>query len=467
MSDSLDLDDLQGLIARGYGKLPAASYLLLHVEDEGPARRLLNGLLNAGSVTTAAQPRPPRAMNMAFTAAGVLALTESATMPAGFAEPYATGMVTGHRSRLLGDLGANDPDGWHWGGPHTSPVHVAVLLYAADEAAMDGWRGSLVADFDAHGLRLLAALATSPLSNREPFGFRDGISQPILAGLPAPDREGDIVRDGEFVLGYTNEYNQRTERPLLPADDDPHGILPRDPDGSGCADLGRNGSYLVFRQLDQDVEGFHAYLDDAARVGGQVDEARREHLAATIVGRWRGTGAPLTLAPEHDDDALAAANGFGYAELDAQGLRCPIAAHIRRANPRDSLPPEPGTPASREVNRRHRLLRRGRAYAYQDPENGPPQRGLHFQCLNTNLARQYEFVQHSWVNDPSFAGLIGVEDPLVGPRLHGPSSFLVPGSPVRRRYDGLPQFVTVRGGGYFFLPGIRALRFLTSTTGLT
>jgi deferrochelatase/peroxidase EfeB len=110
------------------------------------------------------------------------------------------------------------------------------------------------------------------------------------------------------------------------------------------------------------------------------------------------------------------------------------------------------------VNHRHRVLRRGRAYGGRDDV----ERGLYFQCLNTNIARQYEFVQHSWVNDPRFAGLIGVEDPIVGPRVDGPARFDVPAAPVRERFDGLPQFVTVRGGAYFFLPGIRALRFLAA-----
>ena len=123
------------------------------------------------------------------------------------------------------------------------------------------------------------------------------------------------------------------------------------------------------------------------------------------------------------------------------------------------------------MNRRHRLLRRGRAYGPEEDPADDEQRsggehGLHFQCLNTNLARQFEFVQHSWLNDPGFDGLVGVEDPLVGPRISGPGRFDVPAEPVRRRYEGLPQFVTVRGGAYFFLPGIRALRFLASTTDL-
>ena len=240
------------------------------------------------------------------------------------------------------------------------------------------------------------------------------------------------------------------------------GILPRDLDGSGAADLGRNGSYLVFRQIRQYVDAFEDFLTLSTSEDGRVDQAARERLAAKIVGRWRDTGAPLTLCPDHDDQAHAAANRFGYHEQDADGLRCPLGAHIRRTNPRDSLAPNPGTEDSRQVNRRHRLLRRGRAYGPDVDGSPDAARGLHFVCLNANLARQYEFVQHSWVNDANFAGLVGVEDPLIGARADGPVDFVVPTLPVRRRYRDLPQFAQVQGGAYFFLPGIRALRYLSS-----
>ena len=80
-----------------------------------------------------------------------------------------------------------------------------------------------------------------------------------------------------------------------------------------------------------------------------------------MVGRWPG-GAPLALAPDADDPALAEANDFAYHQDDRDGARCPIGAHIRRANPRDSLDPRPGTAKSWAINRRHRILRRGREY---------------------------------------------------------------------------------------------------------
>ncbi|HEY7042664.1 MAG TPA: Dyp-type peroxidase [Nocardioidaceae bacterium] len=463
MADALELDDIQGLVARGYGRLPHAAYLLAHVEEPTAAGELLRGWAEDGTVTPASESRPSRAMNIAVTADGIRTLTGTTELDDGFAEPFLTGMATAYRSRLLGDVGANDPAGWQWGGPGTDPVHVLVLVYAADAEALATWAADLVSALAGHGMRLLLTLPAAELTAREPFGFRDGISQPLIAGLGSAQREGDVVRDGEFVLGYVNEYSQRTERPLLPTSADPDRLLPRDPDGSGSADLGRNGSYLVFRQLQQDIDGFENYLSRAATVDGHVDKTMREVLAAKLVGRWRGSGAPLVLAPEYDDQALEAANDFGYHQLDPQGLRCPVGAHIRRANPRDVLPPNPGTQESRAVNHRHRLLRRGRAYTTTDETGAATEHGLFFLCLNTNPARQYEFVQHSWVNDPSFNGLVGVEDPLVGPRTNGPGRFDVPSEPVRRRFEGLPQFVTVRGGGYFFLPGIRALRFLTST----
>jgi len=151
---------------------------------------------------------------------------------------------------------------------------------------------------------------------------------------------------------------------------------------------------------------------------------------------------------------LAEANDFGYHDNDPLGLRCPIGAHIRRSNPRDSLDPQPGSAQSLAVTDRHRIMRRGRKFT--DTDGG---QGLHFVALNGNLGRQFEFVQHTWLNNPKFGGLYDDVDPLIGPR-DDRSVFTVPARPVRRRFAGLPDFVTTVGGAYFFLPGIRALHYL-------
>lgn len=448
MSLQLDLDDIQGLLVRGYGALPHATYLLLHITDRSAARETMRHW--SQEVTTAGVAPDRVATNIALTASGIATLGDP-TQVAGFSHHFDEGMVTPHRSRLLGDVDDDDPARWQWGGPGTDTVHVLVLVYAADPAALAARCDALS---DGPGLRLVQHLDTAPVTPTESFGFADGISQPWLEGLGPARNGGDLVRAGEFVLGYPNEHDQLTPRPLLPEGSDPDGLLPRDR-ASGAGDLGRNGSYLVMRQLRQDVDGFWAHLDRAATGSdGQVDVAQRDLLAAKLMGRWP-SGTSLVVSPEHDDPALSTVNDFGYAEVDARGLRCPVGSHVRRTNPRDSLEPSPGTDESRRINRRHRLLRRGRVYG------GPgAEQGLHFICLGGNLARQYEFVQHTWVNNPDFDGLYGEEDPVIGPRRLDESRFSVPDEPVRRRLHELPKFVQVRGGGYFFLPGVRALRYL-------
>jgi deferrochelatase/peroxidase EfeB len=168
------------------------------------------------------------------------------------------------------------------------------------------------------------------------------------------------------------------------------------------------------------------------------------------------------LTPNRDDPALASSNDFLYADQDPHGFACPIGAHIRRTNPRDSLVPRKD---SLTVSNRHSILRRGRSYGaplqrFSTESDDGTERGLLFVCANANIARQFEFVQQTWVNSPKFGGLYDDRDPLLGSHGAEGGTLTIPERPVRRRLTGLPRFTTVRGGGYFFLPGIRALRFL-------
>jgi deferrochelatase/peroxidase EfeB len=187
-----------------------------------------------------------------------------------------------------------------------------------------------------------------------------------------------------------------------------------------------------------------------------------------MVGRWP-EGSPLALAPDRNDPALEEANDFGY-HVDPRGARCPVGAHIRRANPRDSLDPRPGSDRSLAINRRHRLLRRGREYgppltideALRGEDADGEERGIHFICLNGNIARQFEFVHDTWLNSPKFAGLYDDSDPLVSPSRPYGGTFTIPSEGVRERVTGVPRFVSVKGGAYFFLPGIAATRYLAS-----
>ena len=467
-TQAIDVQDTQGLLASGYGHLPEACYLLAQIADPAGACAWLGE--SADKVTTAAGRSGGPAMNIALTRHGLSRLGLGADVLAGFSLQFREGMTTEHRRRVLGDRDESAPEQWSWGGPTTPVVDVLVALYAADGPGLDAVVERTGAGLRAAGVSVLTRLGSAH-SEREHFGFRDGIAQPAIEGLRG-GRPDDTVKPGEFLLGYRNEYGLYTERPLVAPAADPGGVLPVDAEGSDRRDLGRNGTYLVVRQLSQDVPAFWSFLDEASANADGNGDGDRLALAAKMVGRWPG-GAPLVLSPQRDDPRFADADDFGYHEHDPNGLRCPLGAHVRRTHPRDSLDPDPGTERSIVVDKHHRLLRRGRAYgtamaaqaaleaAATRSANGSAvpadERGLHFICLCANLARQFEFVQHTWCNNPKFNGLYQDGDPLIGP---ADRTFTVQALPARRRIGGLPSFVQVRGGAYFFLPGIRALRYL-------
>ncbi len=488
--------DVQGLVRFGYKHLTEACFLLLRVKDSAAAR----AWLAQAPITSAvkADPPPQTALQVAFTSEGLRALEVAPDLCAGFSAEFIAGMASdAARARRLGDVGVNDPSNWKWGAGEQVP-HVAVLLYARS-GRLTAWEQEIEAQCEA-GFERIERLSTSDLQGVEPFGFVDGISQPLVdweRQRPVRDQDqleySNVSCLGEFLLGYPNEYGLYTARPLIAPQRDPGALLPRGEDAPEQADLGRNGSYLVMRQLRQDVQGFWRELDRQA----QGDADLRERLAAAMVGR-RKNGEPL-VAPNEESVADTASppqsklNAFTY-QTDPQGLRCPLGAHIRRTNPRNAdLPPGARGILSRlwrmlgfnaaaleqdlvASTRFHRLLRRGRTYgAGMAPSwsaagsMSSADTGIHFICLVANIKRQFEFVQSAWLIGSKFAGLTAESDPLLGHRLpdlgKSPTDgFSIPqANGPDRRLSGLPQFVTVRGGAYFFLPGIRALRYLATT----
>jgi len=475
---TVELDDIQGLVRFGYKHLPNASFLLFRVKDVTAAC----AWLASAPVTTAAStmPLPQIALQVAITSEGLRALKVSQQVRDGFSLEFVAGMASdAYRAQRLGDIGASDPKGWRWGAGECAP-HVAVLLYAATGLAE--WEREIEAQC-ADGFTLLERLRSSGRQDIEPFGFADGISQPDLDwGRTREVRDRDrLAYDnlsclGEFLLGYPNEYGLYTPRPLLDRRDTAAAALPPAEDDPASADLGRNGSYLVMRQLRQDVTGFWRELDRQA--GGDVQ--LRERLAAAMVGR-NMNGDPLVAAAGAATGARF--NAFTY-ESDPRGERCPIGAHIRRANPRNADLP-PGKPGIVSRLRRmlgfdarvraqdliastrfHRLLRRGRKYDGGGDDGS--EAGLHFICLAANITRQFEFVQSAWMMGTRFGGLTGQSDPVVGNRAPAADGSPADGFSMPRsdgpdlRLAGLPQFVTVVGGAYFFLPGARALRYLAT-----
>ena len=456
----LERHDVQGLVVSGYGKMSHATFALLSVTDREGARRWLAELVS--EVTNAVRSADRRCVNVAFTSAGLRALGVTDADLRTFSVPFRQGMAAAHRSRVLGDLGKSAPSYWRWGARDGETLHVLLLLYARDAEEFDALLAEQLGPERLDGaLRVIRRMDPERLPGKvnvgkfgvEHFGFADGMSQPVVKGsgqeakLGGDDARRTVIATGEFVLGYPNGYGKVTPVPKV-------GIgTPRQ------WEFGRNGTYLVFRQLYQDVAGFWQYLD---RVTGGDEEARVK-LGAKFVGRWP-SGAPLVRAPHRDDPELGADNSFGYAEWDPHGFRCPIGSHVRRSNPRDFGEAKPAR--NLELSNLHRLVRRGRVYGpgLDDPLAGDDgaDRGLFFMCLNANIERQFEFVQHHWCNSTKFGGLYDEADPAVSNQPDRGGVFTVQGMPVRRRYDGIGTFVTVKGGGYFFLPGIAALRHLAT-----
>jgi Dyp-type peroxidase family len=497
MSAPPEFADIQGIVRFGHRRLTAACFYLLEVADAAAARDWL--MFAPVTDATERDPPPETALQVALTAVGLRALAMQDDVIAGFSAEFLAGMAAeANRSHRLGDVGSNDPTGWQWGGPGAMP-HVLAMVYATP-GRFEAWQHEVTSDTFTRAFRVMHRLPTNDLDGREPFGFADGISQPTIDWERREEFEAtrleyrNIAALGEFLLGYPNEYGKYTDRPLVKPEADPSGLLPVAEDDSDRRDLGRNGTYLVLRDLRQDVAGFWEFLDRQRSGTGLT----AKDLAEAMVGRTMD-GTPLALisctpiAGVNSDDSSS--NNFTFSD-DSDGKRCPLGAHIRRANPRNAdMPGGPGGAISRLIRtagfghhgvrddlvapaRFHRVLRRGRPYGRETTpeqaplpggdEGGDEERGIRFICLNANIARQFEFVQNAWMIGTKFDGLLDESDPLLGNRQFVSGCPAVDGftyardGTVRRRLLGLPQFVTVRGGAYFFLPGIRALRYLAT-----
>ncbi len=493
-ASSVDYADVQGLVRFGYKNMTEARYVLLRIANRTGARAWLRSAHVNDAV--ARDPAPTRALHVAFTADGLRALDVPKELIAAFSPEFLSGMAADeNRSRRIGDVGPNAPSSWRWGVAERAP-HLAVMFFAASGELETHVQRETSAWGDA--FEIVERLDTSDLHGYEHFGFTDGISQPLPDWderrdvSHEQDAYGNVVSLGEFLLGYPNEYGKYTERPLLDSNESTSELLTAN-DVPIKRDIGRNGTYVVIRDLEQDVRGFWRFALE--RSGGDRDRA--EALASAFVGRTR-SGEPLArnrtagiagIGARPDDERL---NGFTFDD-DPTGSRCPIGAHVRRANPRNADTPRPASnPVMRLIatlglaphrfgedlsssTRFHRVMRRGREYgpalptpqAFETAPEGDAARGLIFICLNANIKRQFEFLQNAWLMGTKFNGLFNESDPLLGNRqpvagMPATDAFTLPRvGDVAERIDGLPPFVTVRGGAYFFLPSLRVLRYFS------
>lgn len=442
----LELADIQGNVLRGYTH-PAAAYLLLRIVDVEAARALMRRMLP--HVMTAepwTDGTPDTAMNVAFTFSGLSALGLPDAVLESFPAAFRDGMAA--RAERLGDRGPSAPAQWE-DGLGTGAAHVLVTVYAVDWEHLTAAVGAVIGeDADQRAVALVHLQRAEALpGGRDHFGFFDGIAQPAVRGAGVEPRPGDGQPDGaggwrelatgEILLGYEDEDGTLPQAPLAPFD--------------------RNGTFVVYRKLRMDTAAFRRYMAAQEFPGGP------EQLAAKIVGRWPD-GTPLAVSPDRPDAAVSGdprrINDFGYAD-DPEGLKCPLGAHIRRANPRDSRGFFDG-----RLSNRHRLVRRGRSYgkplAPGALDDDGADRGLVFVCFQADIWRQFETVQALWIDDGDPFGLGRDKDFLVGEPHGTQGKMTIQGRPPYF-LKPQPRFVTLRGGEYLFQPSLSALRALSAS----
>jgi Dyp-type peroxidase family len=507
MTQDLDLADIQGNILQDFvSGYPVARFVLLHVSDPAKGRAFV--LEYRSEVTTALRwttsgayaqkiqtTKPDVAINIGFTFTGLLALGLPTRTLARLPPEFIDGMKA--RAAILGD-DANDDALLNWDPVWAERAHILIGLNALiDEQghaqpALQRETDHLLALCQTYGLTVLsghadadprwqdahARLAKNKATYKpvpmEHFGFIDGISNPVFEGQfgdphadaamaigngkvldKTPDGDDDSrwapLATGEFLLGHPDEAQETDDTAPPPA-------------------VMRNGTFLIYRKLHENVGSFNAYFGKAAEVYAKannvpVADAGRI-LKAKMAGRWED-GVPVAVAP-----TIAEWNAFNakyagkdldrpYVDFtygdDIDGTKCPVASHMRRTNTRDSL-----TGKSSSLNNRRRILRRGIPYG-ETTNDDDREHGIVFLAICASISRQFEFVQQQWINYGLDANAGNDTCPIAGNR-KGDAKFIIPVDPKGNETPficaDIPQFVETRGGDYFFLPSLTALRMI-------
>jgi deferrochelatase/peroxidase EfeB len=435
----LEVDDIQHfLISRSPMLAARCEFLTFRRHSSG--REWLKGLIEKVGTAKAIASRNPgmRCVTIGFTWNGLRALGVNEAALATFPEDFRQGMAA--RPEILGTTGANHPENWT-GSLASQDLHAIVILFARDiaerERCRQEHREHLLQQPD--GVRVLSSLdleATPPFTYaHEHFGYRGYLSQPCIEGMGEEPTLGSspLIKPGEFFLSYPDE-------------DGPPAGLP-EPEV-----LSRNGSYVAYLRLEEHVGAFRYFL----RQHGDTPD-QQEWVAAKLMGRWR-SGAPLVFQPDEDDPELGNAirrnNNFDNAKMNPHGDGYPLGAPILRMNPLET-----------DVNvHRRKTIRRGGTYGPPLPEGKPDdgiERGIAAFVGCASLVRQFEFAMNVWSNKPNFHELASELDPIFGTQ-DDSCEMTIPERPIRGKIIGLRSFTTIRGGAYFFLPGIRALRYLSA-----
>jgi deferrochelatase/peroxidase EfeB len=435
---TLELQEIQATVLRQRPAPYFGTHIFLRVDDARVGRAFLRRLTPHVDSAAGWWSAATAWLAVGITYSGLEAIGVPEASLRSFPEAFRVGMAG--RARQLGDDGVNNPKNWEppFG---TGQVHIGVSAFSDSEEKRR--RALAMAREAFEGISGLSVVHTQDFGAQpgdlNPLGYKDGIDQPPIEGSgvePLPG-QGRPIKAGEFILGYPGEAGVPLSMPQ--------------PDI-----LGRHGTYVGLRKYQSRVGAFNRFL----RANGRTDE-ERELLAAKLVGRWR-SGTPLTLAPDVDDPVLGADplrnNDFDYTN-DPRGRQVPLGSHIRRMNPRD-------TELARltDVNL-HRVIRRGTTYGPPyDPnalsaEADEVPRGAYFLFISAKAMATIEFLQQEWINDGNFMRLGDERDPIIGLQ-PDKATFTIPKQPARRRIQGIDTFNVLRGGEYFFMPGLSALRWL-------
>lgn len=494
MTKVLDLHDIQGNIVRAYGRFgfPVARYIFLQIRDGNKGRAFVGAVTDR--VTSSATwgvgphpiPKPKVTTNIAFTYSGLKMLGLPRESLRGFPPEFVMGMKK--RKDILGDDGPSAPENWDsvW----HQEVHVFVAFNGQSQEFIEEqyrWLLQLIDQSDG-GVVLLRGhrgddgatdlpyqdakivFENGKPTSKEHFGYTDGIGDPVFEGLPdsvlsangrgKPTADGgwEPLATGEFLLGHFDEAHEYppAPKPLL---------------------LSRNGTFMVYRKLHQNVGTFNAYLEGQ----GKLYPGGKELLAAKFVGRWRDNGAPLVSAPDAEskkawDAKFAQAtpeeqdnmlSSWDY-DKDLSGAKCPFSAHIRRINPRTAL--EFGnkgafdTPGA--LSNRRRIIRRGLPYGeVKDPARDDGNHGIVIMMINADINRQFEFVQQQWINYGNDFKASNDKEIILGNHSNEyPSKAVLQVDPDSDQapffLKAIPRLVETRGGDYFFVPSMTALRMI-------
>lgn len=466
---TLDYGDIQGTILRGY-RVDYARHLVLQVRDRAGAQAFLGALVDPSSglpqITTAARwtVKPQSFLNLGITAQGLVALGQPID---GFPAAFRRGATDPETASIVGDTGSSAPAEWTGGFADGASVHLILSLWVhRDPDLLDRLCQVLRQAFAGSLAELGAHDAAALPDNKVHFGYTDSISQPTVEGAPPrkrslPDQQ-PVAPTGEFLLGYPNQNGGAVYR-----------VTPEV--------LSTNSSFAAFRVLEQDVSGFEVWLEEGA-AQADVDP---ELLAAKACGRWRN-GVPLVLSPTTamPDPPIPSEriNDYNYVSSDPAlddtfGYRCPVGAHMRRANPRGQKVLAGGS--------LHRIIRRAMPYgpSYDPARPDGVARGLIGWFINADLANQFELIMSEWINGSTFVMSvkgpdganpvwnISGQDVFLGVNTPSASSSFTLSYPAEgtskwhnQQLTGFARFITTRGGAYCYLPSITALRAITASS---